>query len=200
MWYTFVWQQQYHGGWYKQNENWKHSLLNTWLPPIETSVYDCTDSATDTTTMTLHHTRCQEEKAELYHYHLKYIIIVPGSALTHNCRLALEFKLRSQGIRLTCSSLLSCLAVCLYQSVTSDELPGTRPGQDWGYTEREGVKARTRGGGGFVSGLLMRFGMGIWKQQLCLLKLWWRGICSSINSEKGKEAVWVFVFLGPLLT
>lgn len=75
-------------------------VLTTWI------------STTDTSTKALHHKKCHEKNTELYYYHFKYIVIVPGSALTYNDHSALGFKMRSEGACLTCSSP-SCLAVCL---------------------------------------------------------------------------------------
>lgn len=59
---------------------------------------------TDTTAMAVHHKKCLEEDIELYYCRFKYIVIIPGSTLTHNGHSASEFKLRSEGTRLTCSA------------------------------------------------------------------------------------------------
>lgn len=140
--------------------------------------------------MTLHHTRCQEENAELYYYHFKYVVIVPGSALTNNGRSASEFKLRSQGIRLTSPAppSLSCLAVCLlpvcyfWWAARDQAWTGLRT---WG-----GLKLECGGGGGCIGGLPMSLGMESWNQHFCLIKMWWLDICYSFNSEKVANHSW----------
>lgn len=94
------------------------------------------NSTTDTTTMTVHH------KKKTLNRIITTLdkVIVPASALTHNGQSASEFKRRSGGARLTCSSpSFPAWQFVSDQSVTSDELPGTRPAQD-----RRG----TEGGGG----------------------------------------------------
>lgn len=120
--------------------------------------------------MTVHHKRCHEENIELYYYRFSYAVIVPRSALTHNGHSVSGFKLRSGGTRLTCSSPpFPAWQFVSYQSVTSDELPGTRPARDLGGTEG-GLKPLILGGDGGAVGLPMLFGMGICKQQFCLIK------------------------------
>lgn len=123
------------------------------------------------TTMTAHHERCPEENTELYYFHIKYIVIVPGSALTHNGHSASEFKLRSEGARLTCSSpsslpgSLSPTSLLLLMSCQGPDQPGTE-GIQGGLKSEYGAEGEAG-----VGGLLMLFGIGIWKQQLCLIKL-----------------------------
>lgn len=77
---------------------------NSYPQKIHRKSLDRVNSTTDTTTMAVHHKKCHEENIELYYYHFKFVVMVPGSALTHNGHSASEFKLRSEGTRLTCSS------------------------------------------------------------------------------------------------
>lgn len=123
-----------------------------------------------TTKMAVHHKKCPEENFELYYYHFKCIVIAPGSALTHNGHSALEFKLRSEGTCLTCSSpsllpgSLSPTSLLLLMRCQGPRLPRLRG-------HRGGVKALIWAGGGAIGELPMLFGMEIWKQQFCLIKL-----------------------------
>lgn len=104
---------------------------------------DHVNSTTDTTTMAVHHKKCHEQNIELYYYHFKYVVMVPGSALTHNGHSASEFKLRSEGTRLTCSSpsflpgSLSPTSLLLLMSCQGPGLPrteggGQSPNMGWG--------------------------------------------------------------------
>lgn len=112
---------------------------NTRAPPTETKkTLDHVQSTRDTTTMAVYHKKCHEETTEVYYYHFKYVVIVPGSALTHNGHSASEFKLRSEGTRLTCSSpsflpgSLSPTSLLLLMSCQGPGLPrteGVRGGQ-----------------------------------------------------------------------